>query len=65
MRAAPSVGLDVPSSTPSPTLSPHRASERLLDGVATEEREKRGLAADEAQERSAKALALAVLDLLA
>lgn len=42
-RAAPSVELDVQSSTPSLALSPHRTSDRRPVALATEECEKRGL----------------------
>ncbi|WP_313917884.1 ATP-dependent RNA helicase HrpA, partial [Tahibacter sp.] len=43
-RTAPSCRLDVVSATPSPSLSPRRASGRRLDGLATNGREKGGLA---------------------
>ncbi len=42
-RAAPSCRLDVASATPSPSLSPRRASGRRLDGLATNGCEKDGL----------------------
>ncbi len=42
-RAAPSCRLDVASATPSPPLSPRRASGRRLDGLATNGCEKGGL----------------------
>jgi len=38
--AAPSAGLDVPSSTPSPVFGAHHTSEGRLDALATNQREK-------------------------
>jgi hypothetical protein len=43
-RRAPSIRLNVPSSTSSPSLSPRGAPQRRLDDLATEQCEKCGLA---------------------